>query len=213
MSDRQTNLENHQQILRYLRKQMAAAELAEFEVRLMDDPELIRETQREEALIAALHDYQHALVSTPVHSGSLGFREWFFQPMTAAAAVVVLLVSIPLISLQQRIAGTASIESLQIASTHYVEGLRSTAQTLNLQADFPLLLNVDAGPGSSGDDLFSISMRRIDEGEFVYSANEQRVSDEGYLSLLLRESVAGEFEITVSNAAANDTIHYNVSIQ
>lgn len=221
MNNRSVNADNHQGILRYLRKQMSDAELAQFEVRLMNEAQLLRETQREEALISALHECQHGLTSTPTHSGTLGFREWFFQPLTAAAAVVVILVSIPIIGLQQRIVDGNPIENLQIASSYYVEGLRNAGQALNINADYPLLLNVDTGP-AGGSALYSVRMRSVRTGEVIYQASDQHASNEGYLSLLLREPVSGEFEITVFQAnAANaegveeeeSTLHYLVSLQ
>jgi|GEM_PF-4519198 len=204
MRERPVNSNDHELILRYLRKQMTVEELAEFEVRLMSEPELIRETQREEALIAALHECQQALATTAKQPRILNIREWFMQPMTAAAAMVVLLVSIPMIGLQQQLASQQGADNIQIAANYYVEALRSDAPALTFAADFPMLLHVDAGP-NGGDKEYSLSMSDLLSGELIYEAQNQRVGSEGYLSLLLREPVQGEFLISLEAEGAEQT--------
>ncbi len=213
MSNNQLKPQDHEQILRYLRKQMTADELGEFEVRLMNDSDLIRETQREEALIAALHECQDALLATDKPSAVLGFREWMFQPLTAAAAVVVLLVSIPMLGLQQTLVRDAAVESLFIASTHYIEGLRNASQSLNIDAEFPLLLNVDAGPNTTAGP-FTVTIRNTESGDLVYEATNQVSGGEGYVALLLREPVAGAFEISLVDESNGDTaLRYAVNLR
>ena len=215
MSDKPNSPGDHQQILRYLRKQMDSEELARFEVRLMNDTNLFRETQREEALIAALKECQDVLECVGASPGVLGFRDWIFQPMTAAAAVLILIVSVPLIGLQQTAMRGQPIENLQIASSQYIEGLRSSAQSLPIAADFPLLLHIDAGPESSGK-VFAVQMLNKDNQDVVYEEQDLTSGSEGYLSFLLREEMAGDYEILVyvgSDLTSEATLSYRITIR
>jgi len=215
MSDKPDNPGDHQQILRYLRKQMDGEELARFEVRLMNDTNLFRETQREEALIAALQECQDALECVGQSPGVLSFRDWIFQPMTAAAAVLILIVSVPLIGLQQTAMRGQPIENLQIASSQYIEGLRSSAQSLPIAADFPLLLHIDAGPESS-EEVFAVQMLSEDNQDVVYEEQDLTSGSEGYLSFLLREEMVGDYEILVyagSDLTSEATLSYRITIR
>lgn len=213
MSDKQSDSQNHAQILRYLRKQMTTDELSAFEVRLMNDSDLIRETQREEALIAALREYQDALVQSEPASRILNFREWMLQPLTAAAAVVVLIVSVPMLGLQQFAVREAAVESLLIASTHYVEGLRSAVQSQAINADFPVLLNVDAGPDSSGKS-YTLQLQDTVSGAVLYEAENQVTGAEGYLALILRDPLQGDFEIVLTDeSGVSESKHYPITFQ
>lgn len=215
MSDKPHVPSDHQQILRYLRKQMNSEELAQFEVRLMNDTNLLRETQREEALIAALNECQDALVCGETRPRALGFREWLFQPMTAAAALLVMIVSIPMVSLQQSILREQPIESFAIASSQYVEGLRSSTQSLPITADFPLLLNIDAGPDAAGID-FAVQMLSWESEQVIFEEQNLTSNSEGYLSLLLREPISGDYQILVyagSDPESEATASYRVSIR
>jgi len=215
MSEKQANPDDHQLILRYLRKQMNSEELAEFEVRLMSDAKLIRETQREEALIAALEECQDALSRVETNPGKLSFRDWLLQPMTAAAAVLVLIVTVPMIGLQQSAMRDQPIEGLLIASSQYVEGLRNSTQSLSISAEFPLLLHVDAGPDAVGK-VFAVRMLGTDGEDMIYEAEGLTSSSEGYLSLLLREQITGDYEILVfagSDLESEASSRYRISIR
>lgn len=215
MSDKFNTPSDHQQILRYLRKQMGNEELAEFEVRLMSDTKLLRETQREEALIAALNECHDVLTCGDTRPRALGFREWLFQPMTAAAALLVLVVSIPMINLQLTAMRQQSIESFPIASSQYVEGLRNSVQALPITADFPLLLNIDAGPDATGR-VFAIQMLSSENEQVIFEEQNLTSGTEGYLSLLIREPISGDYQILVytgADLASEATASYRVSIR
>lgn len=215
MDDKSNSSGDHQEILRYLRKQMDDEELAKFEVRLMNDLELLRETQREDALLDALRERQEALFCIEAKPKALGFREWLIQPMTAAAAALVLLVSIPTIGLQLAALREQSIEGLQIASSQYVEGLRSSAQSLSVAGDFPMLLHIDAGPESLGK-IFTVQLLQRESADIIFQHQGLTSGPEGYLSLLLREELTGDFQILVypgTELSSESAASYEISIR
>ncbi|MDY6984453.1 MAG: hypothetical protein SV422_15315, partial [Pseudomonadota bacterium] len=150
--------EQDEVIIRYLRGQLAGDDKAQFEIRMLEEPELLERVQLLEALEDGLREEESALLA---HDGAalpnvLPFRSWIRQPLSVAASVFVAILAVSTF-LRTPDTNETSFTSAPVRSLVLLDGSRNDSPTAVI-GEGPYLLQIDAGL-DAGADSFDVVIR------------------------------------------------------
>lgn len=190
---------------KYVRHQLTADEIAEFEIRMLDDPQLFAAVQRAE-LMQQSFKAQAPAAAEPSHDHNiryLPFRQWIRQPVSLAASVMlgigVLLVAN--LSTQQ-----SATDGLQRG--YGVNSVVSIGQTRSATGETVLpsgthLLQVDVGISLS-DASYMLS---LSNDENTQSHQFQVTADgNGMVRMLTPANLQGRYQLQVQQQGSTDVL-------
>lgn len=180
------------QIDRYLNRQLNADESAAFEIRMMDDPELLERVQLVEAMKQGLQKSESSLLApAPVTAKVLPFAQWLRQPLSMAASVLLA----TLLMRNILVPTPVSVESTGISTVLLLENSRGTA-TAEFRGAPPYLLQLDAGLGNTADN-FTVAVRDAANAE-VLQLGGLRADADGWVRLIASEPLAGDYRVELT---------------
>jgi anti-sigma factor RsiW len=194
----------HDTVDQYLLNQLTEDERSAFEIRLLDDPELLDEVQRREAMINELKAAESELaqpVAGSVDSNNvirLSFGQWLQQPMSIAASIVVAVGAIVILQAQDYDPSRDMTGSdlAVLGSSITLETLRGADNRITASGTAPVLLSIDTGPTADGG--FTVSLIDDTSGEAVLTQTGVELDAQGWLRVLLNRDFAGDYTVRVS---------------
>ncbi len=200
-----SQIERNDVIERYLRDQLTEEQRTEFEIQMLDDPELVREIQCTEILISELKGTKGQLPrttsehenNTNSNIGHLSFGQWIKQPISIAASIAIgfsLFIAYSVSpSLNPR---SLEVEQLTIRSYQLIERMRSSNLVQALNGDFPMLLQIDASE-AIGSDSVTVTIRASDNA-VIFQQRNLSIDNEGWIRILLQNPIVGQKELNLS---------------
>lgn len=186
------------QIDRYLNGQLDAAAAVAFEIRLLEEPELLARVQLVEAMKAGLKQQAASLVA-PTASATkakiIPFTAWLRQPLSRAASVLVAALVLHEFLHQLVPARGSAAGSMAVGTVVLLESSRG-----NVAATFtgpaPYLLQLDVGFGNTADN-FTVTVRDS-SNVAVTQLNGLDADADGWVRLLVSEPLAGDYEVELA---------------
>lgn len=198
-------------IERYLGNKLGAAERAAFEIRLLEDPELLEQVQLAEAFRSALLQQKSVLVSTNAGNNILPFRAWLRQPLSLAASVLVAAFGMQMVFSGS---GEAPVPAgMAVGSMLLLEATRG-ATTPTFTGQPPYLFQIDAGFGNDAAE-FEVRLLDVTDGSSIFEQAGLRADTEGWVRLLYTASLTGQYEVElrwVDGQGQSQTRAYPVSV-
>lgn len=193
----------------YLGKQLSAEELADFEIRMLEDPQLMEAVQQAELMRETFKE-QQAPAKSHSNVSYLPFRAWIKQPLSLAASVVlgvgVLLSGSEYLLLDD---GGLSIENgYAVSSVINLSPTRSAQEELVLSGGVHLL-QVDVGI-SLADVSYLLSFTSEDNSQnYEFSVTPD---SNGIVRLLTPATLAGSYIMEVRNSNNAESLRsYRIS--
>jgi hypothetical protein len=197
---------------RYLRNQLTGPELEDFEIRMLEQPDLFRAVQQTEQMKEALRTAK--LAPGKAQSSELirlPARLWIRQPLSMAATVL-LCASILLSSSYLLRGGPEKIpgDALAINSVITLVPTRSAQSVLTYAAGLHLL-QVDVGISLNGD-TYRLTLAS-DSGSEQYEL-QVTADNNGFVRMLTPRSLTGPYTLTVQRSDSADVagsyrLHFN----
>lgn len=187
-------------IIRYLRGQLAGDDRAQFEIRMLEAPELLERVQLLEALENGLRDEESALLAndSAAISNVLPFNNWIRQPLSLAACA---LMAVAIAGTLLRTPSTpAGFESVPIRSLVLLDGNRSDL-AVPVNGEGPYLLQIDAGLDAAAG-RFTVVVRSDASEQVVAEQGELTADGNGWVRLLLNDLPGGDYTVTITDAGA-----------
>lgn len=199
-----------EQIDRYLRHQLSAAELAEFEIRMLEDPGFFNAVKQAELMYSSFKG-QEPRAGPGSDISYLPFRLWIKQPMSLAASLMLgigILLLVSLYPLQPGANGLA--DGFGVSSVINIGQTRGTTSEIVLP-EGNHLLQVDVGV-SLVETLYWISLRH-DGGDQQYLF-QVSPDGNGVIRVITPSNLQGRYELAVqrldsSERAATYHIKFN----
>jgi hypothetical protein len=195
-------IDQRQVIERYLRGTLTPDELGQFELYMLEHPEVVDDIEYARGLGDALVAAKDDLLTTAVARDRPGF---FFGPRYAVAVTVVLaLTSVSSVYLfQQNAALTVEMNELGgpilVPAEVWLETMRGGEPPIvEKAAAEPLLLRVATDPRAPGP--YEIQIRGTDSG-FSWTQSRAVAGDDGSLRIVARDLPSGVYEVTATSAA------------
>ncbi len=207
-----TEHQHDAEIDRYLKDRMSAAEKAAFEVRILEEPELLERVQLLEALQVELNGEEDSLLAgdTAVASSNvLPFRGWVRQPLSLAASVLVAVLGVSLLAAPPE---TSSPTALSVDTLVLLEASRNEAVPGFIGAG-PYLFQIDAGLGTQAD---TVSVTLHEGAAVLLQQDSVKVDLDGWVRLLYTQALAGEYQIELQwtdGAGAPQSLRYSFVVQ
>jgi hypothetical protein len=190
---------------RYVRHQLTADEIAEFEIRMLDDPQLFVAVQRAELMQQSFK----AQPSVTDQSGLknkvtyLPFRRWIRQPMSLAAYVMLGIGVLVVTNLSTQPTGPDGLQS-----GYGVNSIVSIGQTRSVTGEVVLpsgthLLQVDVGISLS-DPSYMLSLSNVENDhshEFLVTADGN-----GMVRVLTPAKLQGLYQLRVQQQGSTDVV-------
>jgi len=210
------DINDHDLIDRYLLNKLKETERTEFEIRLLDEPQLLRETQLRDAFVNELKQ-SSAVKSARIQEsntrniafGRFNFRQWILLPYSQAASVLIL-VSVVIFA---QLPDYGSNESSENAITGYgstaiLQTLRSESSVIPVSGQPPIGLMVDTGPERSSTYTFTLREQGGDNTRL--SRSQLTLAADGWLHVTIHRSLRGEYEAEVTDAEGKVLMTYGV---
>jgi hypothetical protein len=179
---------NDSQVDRYLNQQMDAAEIAAFEIRMLDEPALLEQVQLIEALKQGLQEQEVSLRTVPVQTAKiLSFTGWLRQPLSMAASVLL-----AVLVLQQFVQGSDTSNSTGIGTVLLLENSRG-AMPAEFRGAPPYLFQIDVGFGNQADN-FNVTLRD-DNNTQVLLMDGLHADPDGWVRLVVDQPLAGNYQM------------------
>ena len=199
-----TETAGYDKIERYLLNRLSDDERNAFEIQLLDDPALLEEVQQREAMINALKENSHTLLSSDKkNSGDdnvirLSFSQWVQQPLSLAASVVVAVGAILLSqgNTQNTSPELAIADLSGFSSSAILETRRGADDRISISGAAPILLSIDVGPAPEG--LFSVSLVNDANDRVVSTANDLSIDSQGWLRVRINRELTGAHSVRVT---------------
>jgi hypothetical protein len=187
--DEKDGLNDDSLVDRYLNRQMDAAEAGTFEIRMLDDPELLERVQLIEALKQGLQEQQESLRAAPVQTAKiLPFTGWLRQPLSMAASVLL-----AIMVLQQFMPGSdRSATNTSIGTVLLLENSRGIVPA-EFRGPPPYLFQIDVGLGNQAD-TFEVTLHDDSNAEVLHMAGLQADTD-GWIRLVVDQALAGNYQV------------------
>ena len=201
-----TYIEAHHVIDRYLMGQLSADEKNAFEQAYLDDPELLDQLQRAQAMHAELKKAELQL------SGKMGpsrsAARWMYRPAFALSALMLFGASLVLSGFlysELRSQRSVSIVPIAVGNEVWLEQTRGQTDHLKtVPVNGPVILRIDIGPNDARS--YSVDIGR-QSGE-VQTFTGLTADSENSLRLLVRDMEEGQYSITVWASSENaDTVN------
>lgn len=186
-------------IIRYLRGQLAGDDKTQFEIRMLEEPELLERVQLLEALEDGLRDDESALLANEdaTTRNVLPFRSWIRQPLSLAASVFVAVLVVSTL-LRTPDINQASFTSAPVRSLVLLDGSRNDSPTPVTGAG-PYLLQIDAGL-DAGADTFDIVIRSEASQQVVLEQDDLMADGNGWVRLLLAGLPDGDYTVAITGS-------------
>jgi hypothetical protein len=183
------------QITRYLREQLSAEEKAQFEIRMIEEPELLERVQFLEALQLGLKAEEKSLLedgdNAPA-SNVLPFRRWLRQPLSLAASVLVAALGVNTVVNRPQ---TDSVpDAVPVGAVLLLETRRDVSLPTFTGAG-PYLIQIDAGLGTQASTV-DIALHDAD-GAVLLSQQDLNIDRDGWIRLLYTQPLSGEYRLDV----------------
>jgi hypothetical protein len=192
---------------KYVRHQLTADEIAEFEIRMLDDPQLFAAVQRAELMQQSFKAQAQAQAAAePSHDHNfryLPFRQWIRQPMSLAASVMLGIGVLLLANLSTQQSGTDGLQR-----GYGVNSVVSIGQTRSATGETVLpsgthLLQVDVGISLS-DASYMLS---LSNDENTQSHQFQVTADgNGMVRMLTPANLQGRYQLQVQQQGSTDVL-------
>ena len=216
MSDSRNHQQDYNDALvdRYLRNKLSEQEQTEFEVRMMEDPQLFEMVKAASLMQESLRE-QLSDQPLPAQHKHLPFTEWIRQPLSLAASAVLCLGIVFQIGAYLE---DGSDTGRQLTDTGYAInsvanlGLnRSGTSEVVLQAGRAHLLQIDVGI-SLVETTYNLSLSsRTNQEEYRFSAT---ADGNGIVRLLTPEALSGSYTLNVMTAGNVDPLEsYNIRFE
>ncbi|MES2606003.1 MAG: hypothetical protein V4603_13780 [Pseudomonadota bacterium] len=185
------------QIDRYLNRQLDAAAADAFEIRMMEEPDLLERVQLVEAMKQGLQKSQSTLLTpAPVTAKVMRFPQWIRQPLSMAASVLLA----TLLMRNILVPTPATVESTGINTVLLLENSRGTA-TAEFSGAPPYLLQLDAGLGNTANS-FAVTLRDTTNNAVVTQLGDLQADADGWVRLIVSEALTGDYVAELSWADA-----------
>ncbi len=184
---------------RYLNHKLSDVERAAFEIMMLEDSQLFSRVQLLDAFKRSLADESTTLTGKR-ELFALPFRSWLQQPLSLAASVLVIGLTLQVgydsFSLSGNEQGGVGIDTVFV-----LERMRGTNQVV-LSGAPPYLFQVDAGPNAAGAAV-TVSLRAGDGMELL-SVAELQVDANGWARFIYDQPLSGSYtvELTGLNGVA-----------
>ncbi len=191
MYDKNTGMGD--QIDRYLRHQLSAAELDDFEIRMMEDPVFFDAVQQAELMHSSIKE-QGLHVRPGTNISYLPFRLWIKQPFSLAASMMLGIGTLLFANFYLIQPGTDGFDNgYGVTSVVNIGQMRSTTSEIVLPGGIHLL-QVDVGI-SLVDTPYLLSLNREDVGQqYIF----QVVPDSnGVIRVITPANTQGRYELVV----------------
>jgi len=193
----------------FLRGKLEQEGMNDFEVRLLEDPQLFEAVQMRKAMIEALDSESSSLLaeqSEPqIESVVVDFKQWLRQPYSMAASLIAALsVTLLVGNMMPGEESDSGGQSVLVASNLILETVRGNDQIITSSGTGPILLTIDVGPVSA-DARFDIIITDEEGGE-VFSEESAGVDDQGWLRVVLARSFSGLHRISVFAAGSSEPL-------
>jgi hypothetical protein len=204
--------EQDAQIIRYLRQQLADDDKAQFEIRMLEEPELLERVQLLEALQGGLRADERALLDNPeeaTRSNVVPFRRWIRQPLSLAASVLVAALGLNVLLDTQTRSVPAAVP---VGALVLLDARRDTAIPAFSGAG-PYLLQVDAGIGTDVDAM-ELTLREASGAALLQQ--DVKVDSDGWIRLLYTPALQGNYQLDLAwtdNAGASQALSYAFTVQ
>lgn len=186
-----TDEERDALIERWLGNKLGTAERAAFEIRLLEDPELLEQVQLAEALRVALVQEGPTLASAISTSNVLPFRAWLRQPLSLAASVLVAALGVQLVYTGLSRAPEGS--GIAVGSLLLLEATRGAAPPA-FSGQAPYLFQIDSGFGNQAE-TFTVTVRDVTADTVVLAQDGLRADPDGWVRLLFVSAMSGEYVV------------------
>lgn len=201
---------NYDAIDSYLLNKLSDIERNEFEIEMLNNPDLLREVQLKEAMINELKLAQDLVRSDESQRNThnvirLNFSQWIQQPFSIAAGLVIAIGAAVITQSQTETASsnTALSDFSAFRSTIVLESFRGSDDRIVAEGAAPVLLSIDAGPPR--EELFTVNLVHDDSGEIIYSESGIDPDEQGWLRLLINEDLNGNYTIEVLGATTTSS--------
>lgn len=194
--DRQLDVED------FLFNRLNDVERNDFEIELLENPELLREVQRNEKMIAALKESQVDLKLVQPIAKINSLRNWFVQPYSIAASLLVVIFATTTF---MDIGGDSLLEDValtEIENSVTLELLRGQDNQVLMSGDAPFLLTIDSGPTAYAE--YDISFFDKGDNSVLFSQTGVRSDGDGWLRIVVNKRLSGDFSINLSRPGEVD---------
>jgi len=177
----------------YLNRQMDAAEMAAFEIRMLEEPALLERVQLIEAMKQGLQEQQESLRTAPAQTAKiLPFTGWLRQPLSMAASVLL-----AVMVLQQFMPGSGGTSSTNtpIGTVLLLENSRG-AVPAEFRGPPPYLFQIDAGFGNQADS-FKVTLQDDSNNE-VLLIDGLHADADGWIRLVVDQALAGSYQMELA---------------
>jgi hypothetical protein len=195
-----TEHQHDAQIDRYLKARMSADEKAQFEIRMLEEPELLERVQLLDALELELGAEEELLLAgdntgdaVKVTGNVLPFKAWVRQPLSLAASVLVaVLVAYNVYDVSP---ATDSFTAVPVRSLILLDGSRGDTPT-PVSGAGPWLVQIDAGLDAQSAN-FGISVISESNQQILIEETGLTADGNGWVRLLLDDLPAGDYRVTL----------------
>jgi hypothetical protein len=182
---------------RYLNRQMDAGETTAFEIRMLEEPELLERVQLIEAMKQGLQEMrlqdQDNFGIIPVQTAKiLPFKGWLRQPLSMAASVLL-----AVMVLQQFMpgSGNSTPANTPIGTVLLLENSRGIVPA-EFRGPPPYLFQIDAGLGNQADS-FKVTLHDESNTEVLLMDGLQADTD-GWVRLVVDQALAGAYQMELT---------------
>lgn len=186
------------QILHYLANRMDAAEKTQFEVRMLEEPDLLERVQLLEAMQTTLREEESALLAddTEQQFRVLPFKYQFRQPLALAASVLVAVLGTYLLTgtpESASISGAVPVGSLVMLEARRDETIPA------FTGPGPYLFQIDVGLDAQTDSV-KLVLTESATGAVLARQEMVAVDAEGWSRLLYTQPLNGEYRMSAEAA-------------
>lgn len=196
-------------LTKYLRNQLSDPERAEFEVRMMEDPDLLNAVQRQGEMIADLQTSKGAQIIEEVGRPSrdfpanvsflASFTGWIQQPLSMAASLVIVIGAA--LSLQNpdlpRSTSDLGIDLVQMSQPVVLQSFRGGTDTIVISSAPPVSFVIEVDPTDAGP--FEVTIIDTNTETEVSSLTVSNPSEPGLIRMQLTREFRGEFQIQIAS--------------
>lgn len=203
-----TYIEKHHIAERFVQGKLTGAELAQFEIAMLEDPGIVDDIEYAKGMQAALENCRDDLMPDPATSQTERGDErfWFGRQYAVAASVLLVVSTVLTVSLYLE---TVELEEAvdrfstphPVAQVFRLETMRSNqAWSIDLQGSNTLVLEVDVS--ALPDSELAVTLAGIGS-EFEWAQSGLRARRDGYIILVLPVAPPGRYSLTIQSTTSD----------
>lgn len=194
---------------KYLRNQLSEQERAEFEIRMMEDPELLNAVQRQGEMISDLRTSQEAKINRITDSSAddiapnvsflRNFSGWIQQPLSMAASLLIVIGAVFSFQNPDEPVSVTEINTglVQMSQPVVLQSFRGGTDTIAINSDPPVSFVIEVDPTNAGP--FEVTMIDVGTETAVSSLLVNNPIEPGLIRMQLTRELQGEFLIQVTS--------------